>query len=197
MRLIDITQRVDEVSPAYPGDASLSIERTAQEPALVSAFRMSSHLGTHVDAPSHLHRKGDVCDIDCSRLIGTCQLVHIPKMSGPISPRDFPNISEKILLIRTGFVAGDVWKSSFAYLTVESVQWLVSQGVDVIGIDTPSIDSGDSHELASHICAIDAGILILENLCLTNVEPANYQLIALPLKIKGLEASPVRAVLLK
>ena len=197
MQLIDITQPIDEASPVYPGDASLSIERTASEPAIVSAFRMSPHLGTHVDAPLHLHRKGDASAIDCSRLLGQCQVVGISRSSGAISPEDFPCITEKRVLIRTGFVARDVWDNAFAYLSTESVQWLISQGVDVIGIDTPSIDSADSHHLPSHICAIDADVLILENLRLTEVRPAIYQLIALPLKINGLEASPVRAVLLK
>ena len=197
MQLIDITQSIDEATPVYPGDASLSIEQTALEPAIVSAFRMSPHLGTHVDAPMHLHRQGDISDIDCARLLGPCQVVDIPRSCGAIIPEDFPCISQKRVLIRTGFVAGDVWDNAFAYLSTDSVQWLISQGVDVIGIDTPSIDENNSHHLPSHICAIDAGLLILENLRLADVEPATYELIALPLRVKGLEASPVRAVLLK
>ena len=140
MQLIDITQSIDEATPVYPGDASLSIEQTALEPAIVSAFRMSPHLGTHVDAPMHLHRQGDISDIDCARLLGLCQVVDIPRSCGAIIPEDFPCISQKRVLIRTGFVAGDVWDNAFAYLSTDSVQWLISQGVDVIGIDIEAVN---------------------------------------------------------
>ena len=77
-----------------------------------------------------------------------------------------------------------------------AVQKLIDAGVRVIGIDTPSIDAGADETLPSHVLAIDAGILILENLDLSAARAGHYQLVALPLKIKGLDASPVRAVLL-
>ena len=73
---------------------------------------------------------------------------------------------------------------------------MAAAGVHLIGIDTPSIDPESDENLSSHVLAIDSGILILENLDLTEVRSGLYRLIALPLKIKGLEASPVRAVLI-
>lgn len=89
------------------------------------------------------------------------------------------------------------WTDSFAYLSAEAICHLLDQGVTLIGIDTPSIDCAGDEKLTSHVLAIDGGAIILENLELSAVRAGDYELIALPLKIKGLEASPVRAVLIE
>ena len=194
MKLIDISPLVSQTSPVFPGDVPLTIQTTVSGCARVSSFEMSAHLGAHVDAPSHLGSRGDIADIDLTRLVGDCQLISVPTQ-GAISRDMLPEVKSKRVLIKTGFVLGTVWRDDFAYLTPEATQYLIEAGVELIGIDTPSIDKSDDEALRSHILAIDASVLILENLCLTDVTPGFYQLIALPLKISGLEASTLRAVL--
>lgn len=195
MTIFDITPTIKGASPVFPGDAPLSIERTCLTPSLVSAFRMSSHMGAHVDAPMHLHQMGDVCSIELHRLIGQCFVLDCQKYQ-EIRPEHIPShLSVRRLLLKTGFVMPDKWTDEFAYLLPETVEKLIDIGVEVIGIDTPSIDKADSEHLISHHKALKHGLVILENLLLQNVPQGVYTLVALPLKIEGLEASPIRAIL--
>jgi arylformamidase len=87
------------------------------------------------------------------------------------------------------------WQEDFSYLAPEVIEYLAGQGVILIGIDTPSVDHSTSKELGAHQAVFRFGMAILEGLDLSEVSGGLYQLIALPLKIKGAEASPVRAVL--
>lgn len=196
MAIIDITPKIQAASPVYPGDAALSIEVTATSPARVSAFRMSPHLGAHVDAPLHLNASGDVSQIVLSRLVGECRILHCEGLRA-IEPDHIPDdLATQRVLIKTGFLMPDQWTDDFAYLTKEAVEKLVRLGVDVVGIDTPSIDQATSETLPAHCVAIKNSMLILENLALSEAHKDVYTLVALPLKIEGLEASPVRAILI-
>lgn len=198
MRIFDISPLVTQDSPVYPGDAPLRIKRVSEAPALVSAFGMSPHLGAHVDAPAHLHAAGEVADLSLNRLLGSAQVLAL-SVAGEITPQALqgkPIVAERLLL-KTGFRLGTSWPEQFPYLSAESVDYLNQRHVRLIGIDTPSIDAAESEALPSHRRAVDAGMLILENLDLAAVGEGLYELIALPLKIRGLEASPVRAVLVE
>ena len=191
MKIIDITPLLTIASPVYPGDAPLSLEFFQSEKLCVGTFTMSAHLGAHVDAPKHLNRAGDVSTIAPKRLIGPCQVIEI-KTSGEITADQLVGVHSCRVLIKTGFKIPAQWSDSFAYLSAEAICRLLDQGVTVIGIDTPSIDCASDEKLTSHVLAIDGGAIILENLELSAVRAGDYELIALPLKIKGLEASPVR-----
>ena len=194
MRIIDISPLVTESSPVYPGDDPLSLRFAENAHCRVGALSMSAHLGAHVDAPLHLKRSGDISEIELSALLGPCQVIELQK-NFAIEAADLPEIDSSRVLIKTGFKSS-VWTDSFPYLLLSAVEKLMDAGVRVIGIDTPSIDAGADETLPSHVLAIDAGILILENLDLSAARAGHYELVALPLKIKGLDASPVRAVLL-
>lgn len=128
-------------------------------------------------------------------MIGPCQVVEVPKTGG-IEVKDLGRIHCPRVLIKTGFKPSTKWTDMFAYLTEKATAHLIEQGVRLIGIDTPSIDWANDQKLQSHVLAIDANVLILENLDLNQTQAGDYELIALPLKIQGLEASPVRAVLI-
>ena len=195
MKIIDISPLVTEASPVYPGDAPLTLQFAQSSQARIGTLTMSAHLGAHVDAPLHLNRLGDISEIEPQELIGPCQVVEIIGQR-VIRAEDIPVITRERVLIKTGFRVPDQWTADFASLAPEAVRYLLNCGVRVIGIDTPSIDRVDDEKLQSHVLAIDAGALILENLDLSTVTEGDYQLIALPLKIRGLEASPVRAVLI-
>jgi len=196
VKIIDITPLLTTASPVYPGDAPLSLEFSLSEKLCVGTFTMSAHLGAHVDAPKHLNRDGDVSTIPPDTLIGPCQVIEITT-SGEITADQLTDIHSSRVLIKTGFRMPAQWSNSFAFLSAEAISRLLDQGVRVIGIDTPSIDCAGDEKLASHVLAIDGGAIILENLELSAVRAGDYELIALPLKIKGLEASPVRAVLIE
>ena len=195
MIVIDISPLVTEMSPVYPGDTPLSLKFNEDANVKVGTLSLSAHLGAHVDAPSHLKRPSYVSEIDPARLIGDCQVIEINTKS-VIEPENFPKITSPRVLIKSGFLMPRTWTEDFAYLSARATSFLIDNGVRVIGIDTPSIDKAGDDKLQSHILAIDSGVIILENLDLSHVCPGHYQLIALPLRILGLEASPVRAVLI-
>ncbi|MEK7691029.1 MAG: cyclase family protein, partial [Bdellovibrionota bacterium] len=105
-------------------------------------------------------------------------------------------LSAPRVLIRTGsFPDPEKWNSDFWSLSPELVDFLAGQGVRLVGIDTPSIDPEADSELLSHAAVYRHGLAVLEGLVLTKVPDGIYELIALPLRLEGCEASPVRAVL--
>lgn len=195
MRIIDISPLVTQSSPVYPGDDPLSVKFCNSEKTIVSTFQMSAHLGAHIDAPLHLKRCGDVSEVDLSALIGPCQVMQVNRRKA-IEVEDLDEVRCSRVLLKTGFGPREKWSSDFPHLSEQAIRYLAQAGVRVIGIDTPSIDSESDENLSSHVLAIDSGMLILENLDLTEVGRGLYHLVALPLKIQGLEASPVRAVLI-
>ena len=97
--------------------------------------------------------------------------------------------------MRTCATAPTRWTADFAALAPESIAWLAQRGVRLVGIDTPSVDPADSKTLDSHQQLRAYDIRVLENLVLDEIEPGDYELIALPLKLATADASPVRAVL--
>ena len=195
MSLIDISPRIDCTSPVYPGDVPLCIRTLCEKPAKVTAFEMTPHLGAHVDAPSHLGASGDVADLTLDLFIGECLVIDCTGVAS-VKPCHLPDALPERVLFKTGFVMGSTWTSDYPTVLPETIDRLQEMGVRLIGIDSPSIDPEDE-QLKSHHRAIDAQMVILENLRLRDVEPGTYRLIALPLAISGLEASPVRAILEK
>jgi arylformamidase len=99
------------------------------------------------------------------------------------------------ILVRTYVKAPAVWDPHFAAFAPETIAWLASLGVMLVGIDTPSVDPADSKTLDSHQQLMRHDMRVLENLVLDDVAPGDYELIALPLKLTGADASPVRAIL--
>ena len=193
MALIDISPRIDCASPVYPGDVPLCIRTLSETPAVVTAFEMTPHLGAHVDAPAHMGRATDVSELPLETFVGECLVIDCTGQT-TVTVDCVPDGVPPRVLFKTSFVMGDVWTSSYPTVSEEAIEKLSHFGVKLIGIDSPSIDPEDE-TLKSHHRAIDTGMVILENLRLKDVEAGSYRLIALPLAIAGLEASPVRAIL--
>lgn len=206
--LIDITPAVSASLGVWPGDTACSREVLCDmrkgDTVTLSTLRATVHLGAHADAPSHYGVDGRTMEAQpLERYVGACTVVDAPvARSGRVTPRDLKTPVESIatprVLIRTGtFPDAERWNSDFAGLSVELVDALAARGVFTIGIDTPSVDLIDSRDLAAHNAILRKDIAILEGLVLSGVEPGEYELIALPLKLVGFDASPVRAVLRK
>ena len=99
------------------------------------------------------------------------------------------------VLVRGNERADTVWNPEFSAYAPETVEWLAARGVKLIGLDTPSVDPATSKTLDSHQRLLRLDLRVLENLVLDEVPEGDYELIALPLKLAGACASPVRAVL--
>jgi arylformamidase len=202
-RLWDISPPVHAGSPVFPGDTPFSAEWTARIapgcPVNVSAIRLSPHVGAHADAPLHYGDEGAAIGaLDLEPYLGPCRVIHAIGCAPLVQWRHVEHALEGLpprVLVRTYAKAPAGWDGALAAYAPETIEGLAERGVKLVGIDTASIDPADSKELASHQVIRRRGLRVLENLVLDDVDEGDYELIALPLKLTTVDASPVRAVL--
>jgi arylformamidase len=204
MRLIDISPPVRVGMAVFPGDAAFQVAQTfaigPNCPVNVAAISMSTHCGAHADAPLHYDAKGAGIDaLDLGDFIGPARVIDA-RGQGPLC--GFEEIAAvldgaptRLLFRLMDRIDPMLWPSGFRTLAPETVERLAGRGTRLIGVDVPSVDPETSKDLPSHMACHRHDIRIVENLVLADVEPGDYELIALPLKLAGLDAAPVRAVL--
>lgn len=201
--MIDITRYLDINTAVWPGDTPFEstpvCEIGSGDIVNLNTIKTSLHNGTHVDAPWHYSEAGERIDaLALPPFVGPCVVV------GALSARPIrPDVLEGVgvesgdrILFRTAEQPAAAWVDSNAHLSVETVIALSKFQCKLVGIDSSSVDDSKSKSLSVHKALGRHRIHILENLDLTRVESGRYILIALPLKLRGLDASPVRAVLL-
>jgi arylformamidase len=204
MALIDISPPVDARIGVWPGDTPyvqrLNLDINDGANITLSEISTTVHVGAHTDAPCHYVANGD--DIAARSLefyIGRCNVLHVSIERGKrIMPADIAGkwISAPRVLLRTEtFPDHRNWNTDFASLSPELVDFLHKRSVMTIGIDTPSVDPFDSKELEAHQAFARNDMAIIEGIVLDAVDEGEYELIALPLRLIGSDASPVRAVL--
>ena len=202
-KMIDISQPLDHRTVVWPGDTpfSYSLTWTTQESGSVNVgqIQMSTHTGTHIDAPYHYNDEGQrVIQLDLDLYVGDALVIHLPQTEciGPKELEGFDLMGVTRLLIRTdAWTDRRVFPSEIPFLEPELASYLGERGVRLIGVDLPSVDPLDSKELLAHHQLAAHGIAILEGIVLEHVLPGNYELIALPLALAEADGSPVRAVL--
>ncbi|MBC7415448.1 MAG: arylformamidase [Herminiimonas sp.] len=202
-RLWDITPTLSPALPVWPGDTRFAAETTwvidADCPVRVSRIALSTHAGAHCDAPSHYDPAGAAIDaVPLDAYLGRCRVIDCIGVN-PVRPVDVAPFLQRLpprVLLRTYRRApADTWDPAFASVDVATIGLLAQHGVRLIGIDTPSLDPQDSKTMAAHHAVQAHGMAILEGIVLDHVAPGDYELIALPLKLAGMDASPVRAIL--
>ncbi len=211
-RLIDISPAIGVGAPVYPGDTPLSID-LAFDPAsgdsvTVCRVTLSPHTGAHADAPMHVGAgPGDAASLPLDAFWGPCVVVAVRGVEAIgageveralVDAAAFPGVGGKLerLLVRTLDRAYESFPERFPHFTAEGAAALARQpGLRLVGIDTFSVDAVDSKDLPAHRALFAAGIVLLEGLELAVAAPGRYELVALPLKLAGADASPVRAVL--
>ena len=201
--LYDLSPVIRTDTPVWPGDTAyqshLAWSMAAGATVNVSAVTTTSHLGSHADAPFHTEPRGEgISDVPLERYLGPCRVVKVPSLP-LVEPRHLDGIdltSPRRLLLKTESVRDrKTFPERFTALSPELAALLGERGVLLIGLDTPSVDPFDSKTLDAHHLLAHGGVAILEGLVLDGVPEGVYELIALPLKLAGLDASPVRAVL--
>jgi arylformamidase len=202
--LWDISPPIAADSPLFPGDTGYSQQWTAQIgpgcPVNISAITMSPHIGAHADAPLHYGPgAATIGQVDLVPYLGPCRVVHAIGCGALVRPEHLrPFVGTGMpprVLVRTCAKAPTAWSPEFAAFAPETIAWLASLGVLLVGIDSQSVDPADSKTLASHQQLLKHNLRVLENLVLDDVPAGDYELIALPLKLTTADASPVRAVL--
>ncbi|WDI30323.1 arylformamidase [Hyphococcus flavus] len=207
MTIIDITPLVSAATPMFPGDTKFSATRCweigADCPVNVSRIVMSTHTGAHADAPLHYDENGKPIDqVDLAPYIGPCAVVQLTDQSPLVSKDSIAKALDEIsvtaperVIIRTYERIPSEWDENFTAIDAGAIDWLATCGCRLIGVDTPSLDPASSKTMDAHNAVRRADMRILEGLRLDDVAPGVYELIAPPLKLKGLDAAPVRALL--
>lgn len=201
--LYDLSPRIDSLSPVWPGDTpyscavAWSIESGA--PVNVTTLHTTPHVGAHIDAPFHFDSRGAAAaELPLEPYLGRAVLIDLPR-----APLILPLHLERLdlrrverLLVRTNSV-GDrrQFPEDFMALSPEAAERLAEHGVQLVGLDSPSMDPFSSKTLDAHKALWRGRVAILEGLDLDGVPEGEYELIALPLRLAGACASPVRAVL--
>ena len=202
--LLDISVLVDESTPAWPGDTPYSCRWTWDvargDSVNVSCLNGSPHVGTHADAPFHVDRRWPASDaLPLDAFSGPATVVDVPPRAGPLSLASLGLANGRPverLLLRTGrSVAGGRFPDGWPWLEESAVAALLDHGLRLLGVDAPSVDSWDSKSLPVHRALFQGGAVVLENLDLRSAAPGDYHLTAYPLRLAGMDAAPVRAVL--
>ncbi|NMM87308.1 arylformamidase [Rhodococcus sp. SRB_17] len=201
--LWDISPAVHPASPVFPGDTPYQQQWSATIapgcPVNVSSITLSPHVGAHADAPLHYDAQGaSIGDLPLEPFLGRCRVVHAIACGPLIEWRHLAHALTDLpprVLVRTYARAPTQWDAQLTAYAPDTIERLADLGVQLVGIDTASIDPADSKLLASHQVIRRRGLRVLENLVLDAVPEGDYELIALPLKLTTADASPVRAVL--
>jgi arylformamidase len=203
-RLWDISPPVQEGAPVFPGDTPYGQQWVARIapgcPVNVSTLTLSPHVGAHADAPLHYDPQGAaVGALDLGPYLGRCRVIHAIARGPLVTWEHIAHAARALpprVLVRTYERAPvERWDAPLAAFAPDTIERLADAGVQLVGIDTASIDPADSKTLDSHQVIRRRGVRVLENLVLDAVPEGDYELIALPLKLVTADASPVRAVL--
>ena len=166
----------------------------------LSSTQGSPHVGTHADAPLHVHDGWPASDaLPLDPFLGDALVLDVSgAATGPLALRaDDPRLAGVTrLLLRTGrSIADGHFPAEWPVLRPETAAELARGGLRLLGVDAPSVDERESKSLAVHHALFGGGAFVLENLDLRGVSAGRYELVALPQRLAGLDAAPVRAVL--
>lgn len=207
--VIDVTAPLSPTMAVWPGDATFELEPTSRisrgAPCNVSRVSCSSHAGTHVDAPWHFEDDGArLDDIPAERWIGRCWVVETRGEDNHITAEDLKQakipdgVVRLIIRTRDQLLPVDApFDTEYRALTPDAARWLVDRRLDLIGIDTPSVEPFDDDAHLVHHTLLGAGVLIVEGLELSAVEPGPYIMVCLPLRLVDADGSPARALLIR
>ena len=209
MRVIDVTVGIEHGGLVWPGDPPVEIEPwtlvSRGDEANVSALRLGSHTGTHVDPPAHLLDGAPAVDrLPLDVLVGPASVLDLRGLAGPVEARhleaEFPDGPVARVLLRTD--NSERWRGrpaavpeTFVTLGDGAARWLVGRGVRLVGFDALSVDAMDAPGLPVHRTLLGAGVVVVEGLDLSEAEPGEYLLACLPLKLVGGDGAPARCVL--
>jgi arylformamidase len=199
MEIFDITRPLSAETLVYPGDVKPSFRQRDEGNYLISDLHISTHTGTHIDAPVHYLKSGETIDtIPLSNLIGRCRVVDVSSAGCTITAEHLAGKTENIsrLLIKTSFSGSNQFMENYPSLSFDAAQLITGKGIYCIGIDSPSIESYHCDGTV-HRELLGKGCIIIELLDLSAVPEGDYDMIALPLRLKGLDGSPARVVLMK
>ena len=206
---IDVSMEITDGMLHWPSDPAIEIDNYSQikkgAAANNSKITCGVHTGTHIDAPKHFVDDGIGIDkLDLNKLIGHCRVIKVPSSISPISKEFIELLNIKKgdrLLFQTKnsewINRGDNnFHTDYIYVNPEASKYMVEKGVVLVGVDYLSVEGYHiGHD--THKTLLGAGVVVIEGLNLFNVEPGEYNLTALPVKIKDSNGAPARVILQK
>jgi len=211
MKIIDLTLTVSDEIPTFPGSPQPSFipwENVKEDGYNLELLFLSTHTGTHMDAPYHFLEKGaKIHEISLKKLVSEAVLIQCRKKSGEsITKTDIQKFEKKYgeidglssVIFLTGWQKNLQKKYYFTKnpgLSVSAAKYLASKKISLVGVDSPSIDLGKDSKFSVHQIFAKKGMLIVENLAnLEKIKSSKFHLVVLPLKLKNATGSPVRAI---
>lgn len=201
-KIWDISQKLHPGLPVWPGDTAFEQAQKWQmddgSPVNVSALTLSTHSGSHADAPLHYSPTApDIASVALDPYLGECLVVDARGVGREVEVADLPHLhsADRVLFRTFKQFPGEKWDADTTAIAPETIHWLAVQGVKLVGIDSPSIDPQGSKDMLAHKAVLKHDVRVLEGLVLDDVPEGRYELIALPLPIENGDASPVRAIL--
>ena len=211
MKIVDLTLTVSDKIPTFPGSPQPSFipwENVKEDGYNLELLFLSTHTGTHMDAPYHFLEKGaKIHEISLEKLVSEAALIQCRKNGGEsITKIDIQKFEKKhgkiagfsSVIFYTGWQRNLQKKYYFTKnpgLSVSAAKYLASKKISLVGIDSPSIDLGKDSKFSVHQIFAKKGMLIVENLAnLEKIKSSKFHLVVLPLKLKNATGSPVRAI---
>ncbi|MBO0857786.1 MAG: cyclase family protein [Chloracidobacterium sp.] len=206
MKIYDVTVAISNDLPVYPGDPPIQIERTRSlekgDIARVSRLSLNTHVGTHIDPPYHFMKDGVSLDrAPLEVFVGPARVVDVGDVASIdaalLATFDLDSVSRLLFKTRNS----ELWRGTkefqkdFVYLETDAAEALVARGVKLVGIDYLSIEKFGFDKPTTHWTLLGANVYIVEGLDLSAIEPGDYELICLPLKIEDGDGGPARVVL--
>jgi len=211
MKILDLTLTISDKIPAFPGSPHphfIPWEKLKDDGYNLELLFLSTHTGTHIDAPHHFLEKGaKIHEISLKKLVSEAVLIKSKKNAGGvITKTDIQKFEKKYgkidgfssVIFSTGWQRNLQKKYYFTKnpgLLASAAKYLASKKISLVGIDSPSIDLGTDSKFSVHQIFAKKGILIVENLAgLEKIKSPKFHLVVLPLKLKNATGSPVRAI---
>ena len=203
-QIIDISLPISADMPVYPGTAQTRIKsvESGSGSSVLSEITLTSHAGTHIDAPSHaLDGAEHIDSFPLEVFYGKCRVLDLTACTASITKEDLSSQDikpgERILFKTNNSLRGfDTFYEDYVYLDPKAAKYLADIGVKLVGIDALSVKQKGAPDNTSHLALLSKHIPIIEGLNLSEVQAGEYTLCAFPLALRGIDGSPTRAVLL-
>lgn len=203
-RIYDISVPLAAGMSTYPGDppfALESVQRFGDSPYTLSRLSLSTHTGTHVDAPSHFVPGGASVDqLPLEILLGKARVVELLERD-QLDRADLEalDLRDDLRVLLKTRMSGQLLKPGYhqdhVYLSEDAALYLAQAGIKLVGIDYLSVDRFGSTDFPAHRALLGAGVIVIEGLDLSEVEPGEYEMSCLPLRVAGADGAPARVVL--
>ena len=210
MKIFDISLTISPSMPIWPGDPSIELEQIASMDkgahANVSRLSAGVHIGTHIDAPHHFMNDGRTIEqLPLDVLTGPCYVIQLPDgveaitaeaLDGMSLPKDVKRVLFGTSNSRFWSRGETKFQEDFVAVTEDGAQWLVDQGLQLVGVDYLSV-APYNDSVPTHRTLLQAGVIVVEGMDLSVVPRGFYDLYCLPLKLLGAEGAPARAILIR